>query len=142
LTPPDFVTFTTDQLTTLGVLALNLGFIGWIFVGVRRNNRDLSDIKSSLKRIIQAMQPTNIPDIIAPQVNTTSDADLPLRAETINGPQSGSTPNIEAFIAARKAGISLQEAARQYDLTEDEAFAISISYRDAAPSPVNNDAMP
>lgn len=133
---------TTGHLMTLGVLALNLGFIGWVFVGFRRNNRDLSDIKSSLKRIIQAVQPANGPDIIGPRVNTPGDADQPLRAETINGPQAGSASNIEAFITARKAGSSLQEAARQYDLTEDEAFAISISYRDAAPSPANNDAMP
>lgn len=127
---------------TFGALAVNLGFIGWVFVGVRRNNRELSDIKSSLRRIIQSAQPANAPDIIAPQVNTLGDAVQSLQAETINGPQVESASNIEAFIAARKAGSSLQEAARQYDLTEDEAFAISISYRDAAAPPANNDAMP
>ena len=126
---------------TIGVLVVNLVFIGLVFVGVRRNNRDLSDIKSSLKRIIQAVQPTNNPNIITPQNDTAVGGDQPQQAKTFLGPQARSASNIVAFIAACQAGSSLQEAAQQYDLTEDEALAISISYRDAAPVSENNDAM-
>lgn len=138
MTPQDSASLLSGQSITVLLLGLNFLLLGWIMIRVRR---DLADIKSSLKRIIQAVQPINSPEVIAPQVNTPDFQDQPQQAETILGPQAKSASNIVAFIAARQAGSSLQEAAQQYDLTEDEAFAISVSYRDAAPSPANNDAM-
>jgi len=126
---------------TIGVLAPFLVFIGWVLVVVRRNNRDLSAIKLSLKHISEAMQLTNIPEINTSQVNIPGVVDQPQQAETINGSPARSAPNIGAAVAALKAGSSLQDAAQQYDLTEDEALAISISYRDEATASANNDAM-
>ncbi|WP_424178247.1 hypothetical protein [Yoonia sp. TsM2_T14_4] len=106
-----------------------------------RDQRDLSDIKSSLKQIVQSVPPTNSPEVTVTQVDTPVVAPLTQRVAANHGPQAKSASNIVAFIAARQAGSSLEEAAQQYDLTEDEAFAISVSYRDATPSPANNDAM-
>ena len=131
----------TGHLMTIGVLALFVVFIGWVFVGVRRYNRDLSAIKASLTHISEAVQLANRPENTAPEVNVSGVVDQPRQAETINGSQEKSASNIVAFIAAIQAGSSLQEAAQRYDLTEDEALAISISYRDAAPASANNDAM-
>lgn len=138
MTPQDSASLLSGQSITVLLLGLNFLLLGWIMIRVRR---DLADIKSSLKRIIQAVQPINSPEVIAPQVNIPDVQDQPQQAGTILGPQAKTAPNIVAFIAARQAGSSLQEAAEQYDLTEDEAVAISVSYRDAAPSAANNDAM-
>jgi low affinity Fe/Cu permease len=123
------------------LLALNLLLVGWLLIRVMRDQRDLSDIKSSLKQIVQSVPPTNSPEVTLTQVHTPDVAQLTQRVAANHGPQAKSASNIVAFIAARQAGSSLEEAAQQYDLTEDEAFAISVSYRDATPSPANNDAM-
>lgn len=141
MTLQSLLSLITGNGLTIGVLALNLLCIGWFFLGVRKNQRDLSDIKSSLKHTVRAVQPANIPDVIVPQVNTPSVQNEPPQAETIIRSQAKSSSSIVAFIAARQAGSSLQEAAQQYDLTEDEAVAVSVSYRDAAPAPANNDAI-
>lgn len=129
----------TGPMMTIGVLVLNLLFFGWVLAGVRRNHRALSDIKSSLKQIVQALPHGNSPEPIVPQARKPGVQ--PLDAETSHGPQIKSASNIVAFMAARQAGQSLQEAAQQYGLTEDEALAISISYRDATPASANNNAM-
>jgi hypothetical protein len=139
LTPQDAAILTTGQMMTIAVLLLNLLFVGWVFIGVRRNQRDLSDIRSSLKHIIQALPHGTSPELITPQTDTPV-VQLP-DAETSPGPQTKSAANIMAFIAARQAGHTLQEAAQRYDLTEDEALAISISYRDATPVSANNNAI-
>lgn len=129
----------SGPMMTIGVLVLNLLIVGWVLAGVRRNHRALSDIKSSLKQIVQALPHGNSPKPIVPQARKPGVQ--PLDAETSHGPQIKSASNIVAFIAARQAGQSLQEAAEQYGLTEDEALAISISYRDATPASANNNAM-
>ena len=90
-------------------------------------------------QIVQALPHGNSPKPIVPQARKPGVQ--PLDAETSHGPQIKSASNIVAFIAARQAGQSLQEAAEQYGLTEDEALAISISYRDATPASANNNAM-
>ncbi|EAQ07393.1 hypothetical protein SKA53_11188 [Yoonia vestfoldensis SKA53] len=131
----------SGQSITNWLLALNLLLVGWLLIRVMRDQRDLSDIKSSLKQIVQSVPPTNSPEVTVTQVDTPDVAQLTQRVAANHGPQAKSASNIVAFIAARQAGRSLEEAAQQYDLTEDEAFAISVSYRDATPSPANNDAM-
>ncbi len=139
MTLQDAATLMTGPMMTIGVLVLNLLFVGWVLAGVRRNQRALSDIKSSLKQIVQALPHGNSPELIVPQAKKPGVQ--PLDAETSHGPQIKSASNIVAFMAALQADQSLQEAAQQYGLTEDEALAISISYRDATPASANNNAM-
>lgn len=141
MTLQDYASLVSGQSITNWLLALNLLLVGWLLIRVMRDQRDLSDIKSSLKQIVQSVPPTNSPEVTVTQVDTPDVAPLTQRVAANHGPQAKSASNIVAFIAARQAGSSLEEAAQQYHLTEDEAFAISVSYRDATPSPANNDAM-
>lgn len=141
MTLQDYASLVSGQSITNWLLALNLLLVGWLLVRVMRDQRHLSDIKSTLKHIVHSVQPTNSPEITGTQVGTPDVLQLTQRVAVKHGPQANSASNIVAFIAARQAGSSLEEAAQQCDLTEDEAFAISVSYRDAIPSPANNEAM-
>lgn len=130
---------------TIGLLALNIILAGWILTRVRRTQRDLYELKSSLRHIVQMLQHQTGPKATAPEpvprVSTATALNLPPDADMIDGPQPNAASKIEAFMAAVQAGSSMQDAAQRYDLTDDEALAISISYRNAAPSPANSDAI-
>lgn len=130
---------------TIGLLALNIILAGWILTRMRRTQRELYELKSSLRHIVQTLQHQTGPKATAPepvtQVSTSTALYLPADADIIAGPEPNAASKIEAFMAAIQAGSNMQDAAQRYDLTEDEALAISISYRDAAPSPANSDAI-
>lgn len=130
---------------TLGLLAMNILLAGWLLTSIRRTQRDLSELKSSLRHIVQTLQHQIGPQATAPepvpQASTSTALYLPPDAERLAGPQPNKAPKIEAFMAAIQAGSSMQDAAKRYGLTEDEALAISISYRSAASSSANSDAI-
>jgi len=75
-------------------------------------------------------------------VASLNEQDVHLRPQALNlGAFAGNTSNskIDGFIKALKEGTDLDEAAKQFHLTEDEASVAMVSYRAARDSKEKSD---
>jgi hypothetical protein len=120
----------------LAISALNTLLAIWILIRIKRNHRDIAAIKN----LCDGMRPHEV--AMFKPVASLNEQDVHLRPQALNlGAFAGNTSNskIDGFIKALKEGTDLDEAAKQFHLTEDEASVAMVSYRAARVSKEKSD---
>lgn len=143
MTLQEFVTLMAGHEIALGLLISNVTLAGWTLTRIKRVNNDLAELKSSVRQIAQTLRhQKNLEETVqSPVLKVSSSIELPAGPGPIHRSPPKLPFDVETFIATLRAGGSLQDAAERHDLTEDEALAVSISYRDAASSAANSSAI-
>ena len=129
---------TTDQILIfingfepfLAITALNILLAIWILVGIHRNHRNITAVKNLLAdmrrhevTILKPVTSSNQHDVQSgPQAQKPEPTEI--KATTDNS-------EIDGFLKALQEGTDIDEAAKQFHLTEDEARVAVVSYRTA-----------
>ena len=125
---------TTDQILHLinsfepflAIAALNILLAIWILTRISRNHRNITTVKNLLTDMrrheattLKPVTPSNEQDVQSgPQTSKPTE----IMATTDNS-------KIDGFIKALQEGTDIDEAAKQFHLTEDEACVAMVSYR-------------
>lgn len=129
---------TTDQILIFingfepfwAITALNILLAIWILVGIHRNHRNITAVKNLLAdmrrhevTILKPVTSSNQHDVQSgPQAQKPEPTEI--KATTDNS-------EIDGFLKALQEGTDIDEAAKQFHLTEDEARVAVVSYRTA-----------
>jgi hypothetical protein len=127
---------TTDQVLILingfepflAITALNILLAIWILVRINRNHRNITAVKNLLAdmrrhevTILKPVTSSNEHDVQSgPQAPKSEPTEI--KANTDNS-------EIDGFLKALQEGTDIDEAAKQFHLTKDEARVAVVSYR-------------
>ena len=137
---------TTDQLLHLieglepflAITALNILLAVWILSRIKRNHRDITAVKNILTVIRSHEMVLLKPTLYSSGQGMQPDPQAPKpEPTTIKVNTNGS--EIDGFLKALQGGTDIDEAAKQFHLTEDEARVAVISYPSAKRSEENSD---
>jgi hypothetical protein len=114
----------------LVIIALNILLAIWILVRINQNYRSITAVKNLLTdmrrnevTILKPATSSNEQDV-QPGPQTPKPKPTKIKATTDNS-------EIDGFLKALQEGTDIDEAAKQFHLTEDEARVAVVSYRTA-----------
>jgi hypothetical protein len=137
---------TTDQLLYLveglepflAITALNILLAIWILSRIKRNHRDITAVKNLLTDIRSHEVSILKPALSSSEQGLQPDPQAPKPEPTTINVNTDSS-EIDGFLKALQEGTDIDEAAKQFHLTEDEASVAVVSYRSAKRSEENSD---
>ena len=122
----------------LVISVLNILLTIWILIRIKRNHQDIAAIKNLLGEMHRHKVTTFKPIASLSKQDVQPDPQAPKHEPKTF---AGNTKNSEigGFIKALKEGTDINEATRQFHLTEDEANVAMVSYRTATNSDEKSD---
>ena len=122
----------------LAISALNILLTIWILTRIKRNHQNITAVKNLLGEMhrheVTMFKP--ITSLNEQDVHPSPQAPKP---ELKKFPVNTNNSEIDGFLKALKEGTDIDEATRQFNLTEDEASVAMVSYRTARNSAEKSD---
>ena len=120
----------------LVISALNILLAIWILIQIKRNHRDIAAVKTLLGEMHRHEVTMFKPIASLNEQDMQPSPQVP-KPKAFAGTTNNS--KIDGFIKALKEGTNLDEAAKQFHLTEDEASVAMVCYRAARDSEEKSD---
>lgn len=112
----------------LAISVLNILLTIWILIRIKRNHRDIAAVKNLLGEMhrhdVTMFKP--IASLNEQNVQTGPQAS---KSEPKKSTENTGNSEIDGFLKALREGTGIDEATRQFHLTEDEASVAMVSYR-------------
>lgn len=122
----------------LAISVLNILLTIWILIRIKRNHQDIAAVKKLLSEMHRHKVTMLKPVASLSKQDVQQDPQAPkLEPKTLA--ENTNNSEIDGFIKALKEGTDIDEATRQFHLTEDEANVAMVSYRTAENSAEKSD---